>query len=322
MIGKVRPEDLAEIVFTRTGASDPDVLQGPAYGEDTAALDLGDEVLVLNSDPISLAVDRIGQLGVNVACNDVAASGARPRWLNNVVFLPPTAADETFDRITRQLDEAAAGLDVAIVGGHSEYAPEVSQPMLVLTCLGLTDRYVATGGAEPGDRIVLTKAAGIEATAIVASDFRDRLDGVPEDVVERGLTFYDEMSVVPDAEVVTPYAHAMHDPTEGGLIDGLLELAAASGVALSVDRAAIPVRPETRTLCAAVGVDPLRTFGSGSLVAAVAPEDADEVVAKLRAAGIEATVVGEALAADEPRLELGGEVFTEAVRDDMYALWE
>jgi hydrogenase expression/formation protein HypE len=322
MIGKVDPDDLAAFVLSRTGAPDPAVVQGPAYGEDTAALDLGDETLVLNSDPISLAVDRVGTLGVNVACNDVAASGARPRWLNNVIFLPSSADERTLDRITRQLDEAATALDVAIVGGHSEFAPEVSRPVLVLTALGLTDRYVPTGGAEPGDAIVLTKSAGVEATAIVASDFGDRLDGVPGDVVERGLTYYDDVSVVADAEIVGPYARAMHDPTEGGLVDGLLELAVASEVALSVDRDAVPIREETRVLCEAVGVDPLRTFGSGALVAAVPPGDADEAVRRLREAGVEATVVGEARETDRPRLELGGETFTEAIRDDMYALWE
>jgi len=322
MIGKVDPNDLAAFVLSRTGAPDPAVLQGPAYGEDTAALDIGGQTLVLNSDPISLAVDRVGTLGVNVACNDVAASGARPRWLNNVIFLPPSADERTLDRITRQLDEAATGLSVAIVGGHSEFAPEVDRPMLVLTALGLTDRYVPTGGAEPGDAIVLTKSAGVEATAIVASDFGDRLGDVPEDVVERGLGYYEEMSVVEDAELIAPDAHAMHDPTEGGLVDGLLELAVASGVALDVDREAVPVREETRTLCAAVGVDPLRTFGSGALVAAVPPGDADAVLARLDEADIEATVIGEAREAERPRLELGEETFTEAIRDDMYALWE
>ena len=325
MIGKVDPDSLADLVLGRTGAPDDRVVQGPAYGEDTAAIEIGDGtgegILVVNADPISLAVGRVGTLGVDVAANDVAASGATPEWLTSVVFLPDDA--EALDTITAQLDGAARRLGVAIVGGHSEYAPALSTPMLVLTCFGLTDRYVPTGGAEPGDRIVLTKGAGIEATAILATDFRDRLDGqVPDEMVESAEGFYDEVSVVPEAAVLREFAHAMHDPTEGGLVDGLLELAVASGVRLDVDPDAIPLREETRRLCAAVGVDPLRTFGSGALLAAVPQGSTEEALAALEAEGIEGAVVGAVEASDEPALVLGEERFDEPVRDDMYALWE
>lgn len=322
MLGKVDPETLAGLVLGRTGAADDAVRQGPAYGEDTAAIDVGDEVLVVNSDPISLAVDRVGTLGVAVACNDVAASGARPRWLTSVVFLP---GDETalLDRITRQLDDAARKRDVAIVGGHSEYAPALSTPLLVLTCFGLTDRYVPSSGARPGDRLVLTGSAGIEATAILATDFRDRLsETVPAAVLDRAAEFYDDVGVVEAGMVLADYARAMHDPTEGGLVDGFLEMAVASGVSFEVDRDAVPVREETARLCAAAGVDPFRTFGSGALVAAVPPEAVEDALAALADAGITGTVVGEVVEADDPALVLGEEVIRDPVRDEMYALWE
>ena len=321
MIGKVDPESLAALVLGRTGADDDRVLQGPAYGEDTAAIRLEEGVLVVNADPISLAVGRIGTLGVDVAANDVAASGATPAWLTSVVLLP--GSPEALDSITAQLDEAARRLGVAIVGGHSEYAPALESPMLVLTCFGLADRYVPTGGAEPGDRIVLTKGAGIEATAILATDFREELEGrVPEALLESAEGFYDDVSVVPEAAVLREYANAMHDPTEGGLVDGLFELAAASGVGLDVDAGAIPVREETRRLCEAMGVDPLRTFGSGALLAAVPEGSTEAALAALDGEGIAAAVIGTVTGSDEPGLVLGGERFDEPVRDDMYALWE
>jgi hydrogenase expression/formation protein HypE len=321
MIGKVDPESLAALVLGRTGAPDDRVLQGPAYGEDTAAIGLEGGILVVNADPVSLAVGRIGTLGVDVAANDVAASGADPEWLTSVVLLP--GSDEPLDTITAQLDGAARRLGVAIVGGHSEYAPALSTPMLVLTCFGLTDRYVPTGGAEPGDRLVLTKGAGIEATAILATDFRDRLAGqVDAATFEAAEGFYDEVSIVPDAAVLREHANAMHDPTEGGLVDGLLELAVASGVALEVDREAIPIREETRRLCAAAGVDPLRTFGSGALVAAVPEASVAEALSGLEDRGIDAAAIGTVRESEEPVLDLGGERFEEPVRDDMYALWE
>ena len=320
MIGKVDPDSLADLVLDRTGAPDDRVLQGPAYGEDTAAIEIEGGILVVNADPISMAVGRIGSLGVDVAANDVAASGATPAWLTSVVLLPGT--EEALDPITAQLDEAARRLGIAIVGGHSEFAPALESPMLVLTCFGLTDDYVPTGGAEPGDRLLLTKGAGIEATAILATDFRDRLEGrVPEATLESAEGFYDAVSVVPEAALLRERASAMHDPTEGGLVDGLLELAVASGVRLEVDREAIPVREETRELCAAMGVDPLRTFGSGALLAAVPEAATERALSALDGAGIDAAVIG-TVERGAPALVLGGETFTEPVRDDMYALWE
>ena len=323
MIGKLSPEDLASFVFERTGAPDDDVLMGPAYGEDTAAVRFGDEVLVVNTDPVSLAVERIGTLGVHVACNDVAASGARPRWLTMAVFLPDESA-EALDQITRQIDEEARDLDVAVVGGHSEYAPDLSRPTLVLTCFGATDDYRPTGGVEPGDRILLTKGAGVEGTAILATDFRADLEAdLAADVFDRAEAFFGEISVVPDAEALGPFARAMHDPTEGGVTDGLLEMAVASDCDLEIDRDAVPIREETARLCAAAGVDPLRIFGSGGLLAAVPSEDCDDALAALDEAGISAAAIGTAReASGDAALVIDGERRTEPVRDDLYALWE
>ncbi|WP_435179790.1 AIR synthase family protein [Halorussus sp. AFM4] len=321
MLGKLDPDDLAR-VLSRTGARDDSVLMGPKYGEDAAAMRLDDgSVLVANSDPLSLAKERLGTLAVHVACNDVAACGADPRWLTNVLFLPDDD-EATLDALTTQMDEEARELGVAIVGGHSEYAPALERPMVAMTALGLADKYVPTGGAEPGDRLLLTKGAGVEGTAVLATDFRDDLD-LPADVLERAEGFFGDISVVPDARVLREWATAMHDPTEGGLVTGLVELASASGVRLAVDRSAVPVREETAAICEAMGVDPLRVFGSGALLAAVPDDEADDALAALDDEGIEANEIGVVEEeTDDPGVELDGDLVTEAVRDDLYDLWE
>jgi hydrogenase expression/formation protein HypE len=322
MVGKIPPELLEELVVGRSGAPNERVRQGPAYGEDTAAIQLEEGTLVVNTDPISLAAERVGTLGVNVVCNDVAASGGSPEWLTSVIFLPNTD-DAVLDEVTRQLDEAARGLGVSIVGGHTEYAPALSNPMLVLTCFGLTDRYVPTSGASPGDGVLLTKAAGIEGTAILATDFRaDVESSVSPEVIERGEACYGDIGVVEDAATVGEYASAMHDPTEGGLVNGLLELAVASGVRLEIEREAIPVRSETAALCEAVGVDPLRIFGSGALLATVPGDALDRATEALAARGIPYANIGTVREASEPAVDLGPERLTEPIRDEMYALWE
>ncbi|MFB6300950.1 MAG: AIR synthase family protein [Halobacteriales archaeon] len=322
MVGKVDPENLGDYVFSRTGAPDESVLVGPAYGEDTAAIDLGDQILVVNADPISLAVERIGTLGVTIATNDLAASGADPGWLTTIIFLPKDHG-ELLDPITEQLDAAARELDVAIVGGHSEYARSLEQPLLSLTCFGLTDNYIASSGADPGDAVLLTKGAGIEGSAILATDFRTALeDEVSKSLIDEAAGYFGDISVLPESRVLRQVATAMHDPTEGGLIDGLLEVAVASDVRLEIDRERIPIREPTRALCAAMEVDPLAIFGSGALVATVPEAACKSALDDLAAAGIDAARIGTVAASDDPGLQLDGRLYTEPIPDDLYALWE
>ncbi|PSQ19934.1 hydrogenase expression protein [Halobacteriales archaeon QS_8_69_26] len=320
MVGKVDPDRL-ELALDRLGAPDEDVIQGPAYGEDAAALRVGDRTLVVNADPISLAAEQVGTLGIPVACNDVAACGADPRWLTAVVLVPE-ADPGTFETVTEQLDRAARSAGVAIVGGHSEYSVDLPRPLVALTCLGIAEEYVPTGGARPGDAVILTKGAGIEGSAILATDFRGDLAGsVDAETVAAAADYFSEVSVVPDARVLREYATAMHDPTEGGVIDGLLELAVASGVEVVVDREDVPVREPTRRVCSAMDVDPLAIFGSGALVATVPADAADDALVALEEAGIEGTVIGEVHEGDGA-LNLDGETRREPIRDQLYALWE
>jgi hydrogenase expression/formation protein HypE len=324
MFGKVSPDDLAAHVFERKGADLDSVLQGPAYGEDAAAIDVPGGTMVVSSDPLWFAVDRVGTLGVHVACNDVAASGGDPTWMTNVIFLPSDADESVLDRITTQIDEAAESIGVAVVGGHSEYNEQLDRPLLMMTCMGMGDPYVPTGGAEPGDHLVLTQGAGIEGTAILASDFAAELEerGVDPALVEEGLSYFDDIGVTDDAAVLRSFATGMHDPTEGGLIDALLEMATASGGSARVDPDAVPIREATAVLTDAMGVDPFSIFGSGALLAAVPSEALDAALEALAAAGIEAAPIGELTAGTPSTLELGERTITEPVRDDMYQLWD
>ncbi len=203
MTGKLDP-DAATALLEATGTADPAVTLGPASGEDAAAIDLGDRTLVVATDPLSLAADAVGRLAVHVACNDVAASGADPRWLTNTVLLP-SADSDAMATIADQVDAAASDLGVAIVGGHTETVPALERPLLSMTALGTTTRFLPTGGASPGDRLLLTKGAGIEATAILATDFHEQCAaaGVSDRTLDAAAGFLDDVSVVPDAAAVS-----------------------------------------------------------------------------------------------------------------------
>src|SRR6266699_691623 len=133
------------------------------------------------------------------------------------------------------------------------------------TCaaIGPENAFVTPTMAQPGDRVVVTKGAAIEATALFAATFPDRLaKGVGEAVTAAADRLFEHMTVVPEARIAAGYGlrdrgvTAMHDATEGGVLGALAELAAASRVGLRIELDAIPVRPEVRLVCDYVGIDP------------------------------------------------------------------
>jgi len=297
MSTKLPPDLLRKLILSRTGAKLDSVLVGPMIGEDAAIIDLGDKVLVVHGDPITAAVENIGWLAVNVASNDIAVRGAEPRWLLVIMFLPEGTSDDVIDRITKQLDEAAKELGIAIIGGHTEYTVGIDRPIIAATCFGIAGKneYVTTSGARVGDCILMTKGAGIEGTSILASDFRDELIrlGVGEDVISRALEFSREISVVREAIALARVgASSMHDPTEGGVLCGLLEMAYASGKRFVVYEEKILVRPETRAICSALKVDPLKLISSGTLLATIPENKVDAAVGVLEELDVSYGLIG------------------------------
>ncbi len=296
---KLPPRLLEKYVLKRTGVRDPDLLVGPSLGEDSAVIDIGDgRVLVVHSDPITGAIEHLGWLAVHVASNDVAVTGAKPRWLLGVFYLPEGTGEEVLDKLTRQVDEAAREVGACVVGGHSEYTPDLKRPLVAMTAIGIAEKeaYVTTGGAREGDVVIMTKTAGIEGTSILASDFEDLLleKGVSRSLLKEAKELVKRISVVREALLLAGarLVRSMHDPTEGGILCGLAEVAYASRKTLEVEEGKIPILPETREICSALGVDPLRLISSGTLLASVPGERLGDALGLLGKEGIPATPIG------------------------------
>ncbi|KYH40488.1 MAG: hydrogenase [Candidatus Bathyarchaeota archaeon B26-1] len=326
--GKVPPEVLEEIVFKRLGVESGDVLLGPSKGEDGAVIKVGGEVLVSSMDPITGAVERLGWLAVNINANDVATFGIKPRFFSSCILLPSGAESGVLREICDQIDSAAKKLGVAVIGGHSEVTPGLKHPIVVGYAFGVAEegRYVTSGGAEAGDVIILTKGAGIEGTAILASERRERLSReLGEEVVKAAESFYERISVVEDA--LTAFkaggVTAMHDPTEGGVAGGIHEIADASGLGFEVFEEKIPVAPETSMICSYFNVDPLQLIGSGALLISVKPEYAGKVLEALESRGIRASKIGRFLPDPEKRIIVRGDGrVAELVRPVSDHLWK
>ena len=299
-LGKLPQADLVDLLRHTIGTPDPRVILGPGLGRDAAVIDFGDRYLVAKSDPITFATDEIGWYAVNVNANDIACLGAQPRWFIATLLLPEGHTDRKLvNRIFEQLHAASDEIGATVVGGHTEITQGLDRPIVSGAMFGevTPEQLVRSDGARPGDALILTKGICVEGTALLAREMEQRLRGtIDEATLQRAARFLHDpgISVVRDAAIATSAGeiHAMHDPTEGGVATGLHEITGAAGVGAVVDADALPIYPETRTICDTLGLDPLGLIASGSLLAAVSPASTPSVIAALEAAGIRATVVG------------------------------
>jgi len=296
ILGKVPPRVLKQIVFRSLGAPSTRVLVGPGIGVDNTVISLNGVRIIVSSDPVTGARENLGRIGVDVSTNDVALSGARPEFLLISLILPPGTREEDIRRIMSQASLEARRLGVSIVGGHTEYAEIVRNPVFVGTAIGWTKRrkIITSGGAKPGDDIVIVGEAGVEGTSILASDLRKKLEekGVPPAVLKKAGKLVKSISVVKQALIAADYVSAMHDPTEGGVLGGIYEICEASGTGCLVNLSSIPVREETKIICEKLGLDPLKLISSGTLLATVSRNNTRKLVERLSEKGFRATVVG------------------------------
>lgn len=323
-VGKLPNPILAKLLArSAQQRNDPRVLVGPRIGEDAAVLNFGETCLVVSTDPITLATDSPGWYAVHVNANDVAVRGARPRWFSAVLLLPEDRTDEALvTSIFSQIYDACAALGCTLIGGHTEITAELTHPIIVGQMMGevARDKLVTTAGAKVGDALLLTKGIAIEGTALLAREKVTLLQqrGVPDEVIGRAQNFLFDpgISVVREALAANSAVavHAMHDPTEGGLAMALAEMAEASGVGVMLDKEKCPVLPECEIICASLGLDPLGTLASGSLLIAVAQADAENAILLLAKEGIPCAEVGKIVPPEDGLRIQTGEGLVELAR--------
>ena len=301
-VGKLPPELLRKIIM-KSPRYDGRLVLGPGVGLDCGVVDMGDRYLILKVDPITFVTDDIGWYAVNIAANDIATTGAKPVWMMISALFPEGATDAALvSRVTDQLAQACAELEITLANAHTEITHNLDRPILTCSLIGevAKDRLILPTGARPGDEILITKGVPIEGTAILASEFPDRLAGKltgAEISAAQGYSRNPGIGVTRDARIAAGAGKvtAMHDPTEGGLAAALWELSEAARCAIEIDPAAIPIPDVSRKILAIFGLNPLNTIASGALLMTVDPADGAAVLNALNAAGIPAAKIGRVL---------------------------
>ena len=235
----------------------------------------------------------IGDLAVNGTVNDLAMSGAQPAYLSCGWILEEGTPVETVGRIAQAMGEAARQAGVAVVTGDTKVVENGHGDGVYLNTAGIgvvpDGVDIRPQNARPGDVVIVSGEIGVHGVAVLS--------------VREGLEFGTDVrsdsaplaGLVAAMLAVTPDVHVLRDPTRGGLAATLNEIAAASGVGVSVVERPVPVPPAVANACGFLGLDPWYVANEGKLVAFVPREHADAVLAAMRAHphGAQAAVVGE-----------------------------
>mgnify|MGYP002276666365 CR=1 FL=1 len=299
-IGKVDAEFLAATVYDRVGAAREDVAVGPGHGIDFGVVTVGEQAVAMAADPLfvplELGVERAAWYGLHIVLSDVALSGLAPTHLAVTVTLPADADLDTFAAVWTHVHEAAAAENVAIATGHTGRYEGCGYPYIgggTAMAVGDPADVIVPTDAAPGDAVLVTQGPAVETVGVLATRFGDRLP-VDDATLAAARDRFWEISVVDDARIAadTGAVTAMHDATERGLDNAFHELAAAAGVALDVDRAAVPVGPGVQAVCEALDIDPWTASSEGTVVLTVDPDGVDAVLEAFAAADVRAARVG------------------------------
>jgi hydrogenase maturation factor len=298
-VGKLPPEMLESEVLRYSGAPRPEVLVGPGLGEDAALIRWGAEpFLVAASDPVVGATHGAGRLLVHINANDVACKGGEPAWFVVTLIVPVREGVAYIRRVMEEIHATCETLGIAVVGGHTELTDRYERPVVVGTMMGPSHCDLRAEKIRKDDVILATKHVGLEGMSIIAHDRPDLLSFLSGEELNTVRSWQNDLSILKEARLLRDLARYLHDPTEGGLAGGLLEIRNSCGLGIALNMEEIPISPLTVKAADKIGFDPLHLISSGVLVAVLPPDKADEALKQLSDADIEARVIGRFI---EPR---------------------
>lgn len=275
---------------------------------DNPALHAGDDAGVVQPTPgtrLAVSTDShvvsplffpggdIGRLAVCGTVNDVAMMGATPLYLTAGFILEEGLDATTLARVVNSMHVAAQEAGVAIVAGDTKVVQRGNADGLYITTSGVgmipPDVHIGGALARPGDRVIVSGMLGDHGIAVLVARG------------ELGFEAEIESDVAPLNHLVSAMlaasqeVHVLRDPTRGGLATTLNEIARQSGVCILLDENSIPVSPAVRAACEMLGFDPLYVANEGKLVAIVAQQETDKVLAAMHSTryGREAVIIGE-----------------------------
>ena len=262
-------------------------------------------------DPIFFPGGNIGSLAVHGTVNDLAMMGARPLYLSVGLIIEEGFGKTDLGVILADMRRAADSAGVRIVTGDTKVVPRGKADKIFITTSGIGviehDLQIHGANARPGDKIILSGTAGDHGIAVMAG--REGIK-VGCDILSDSASLNDLVAGI--IAVAGDRLHVLRDPTRGGIATTIKEIALQSGVGVTLREESLPVNPAVRGVCSILGLDPLFVANEGKLLAFVAPDAAEQVLAGIRQhpLGNNAAIIGqvEAAPAGKVRMEtaIGG----------------
>ncbi|MGI8919897.1 MAG: hydrogenase expression/formation protein HypE [Pyrinomonadaceae bacterium] len=250
-------------------------------------------------DPIFFSGGDIGKLAINGTVNDLAMSGARPLYLSAGFILEEGFPIEDLKTILASMRDAAAEANVAVVTGDTKVVQKGSADKLFINTSGVgileSSLHISAAAAQVGDKVIVSGTMGDHGTTIMIARGELELEtDIESDTAPLNLMVEEMLNEAANSSGAGSI-HCLRDPTRGGVATTLNEISMSSNVCIEIDEALIPVLEEVRGACEILGLDPLYVANEGKLIAIVAPEIADPLVAvmKRNRYGSDACIIGE-----------------------------
>ncbi len=279
--------------------------------EDQAAFDGHPGMMAVTTDsyvvsPLFFAGGSIGELAVNGTINDLAVGGFEPMVLTMGLIIEEGLPMDELRRVLDAAAEASRRSGVPVVAGDTKVVNRGAADRLFINTSGVGRlpsgrRRLTAADIRPDDVLIVSGTVGDHGVTIMTSREGLRFDApVASDTAPLHGLVADIMEAAGDA------AHAMRDPTRGGLATTLVEMAQTAGVTVTLDEPAIPVTEAVRGACELLGLDPLYVANEGKLMLFVAPEAAGRVLARMKAHpfGKEAAIIGRVTGTSSGRVSL------------------
>jgi hydrogenase maturation factor len=317
--GKISREAFISTILTQLGSDRKEVLQQPSTGTDFSAIRIArDKIMLLSCDPISylpeLGADDSAFISMASVTADLLTSSVEPAYAAFVLTLPRDMQQNTFRRFWSAISRECNKLGIAIVAGHTGVYDGCGYGVVgsaYVMAVARTGKYISSSMAKPGNKLIMTKTAGIETTFIFARSFPETVKReVGTSGFEEAISFIRKMQVYDDAIAATSIGihskgvTAMHDVAEGGVLGAIYELAEASSSGVMVYGDRIPVASVTEKICNIFSLNPLTTLGEGSMLVCCQPSRERRVLESLRRAGVQATTIGKIVSKGEGRFIL------------------
>lgn len=323
--GKLDSTSLKELLKNYTGYIREEVLMSGKLGEDCSFVEIGNEVLVLTTDPVTAATKNVGSIAFDINLNDISTSGATPVGIMITLLLPQGSDFNDVKDIMQEIHDKCVENKISILGGHTEITDAVTRTIVSITIIGKgkEEEIITSENLKVGDSLLVSKKLAIEGTYLIYNEFTEQVkDIITKEDKKTIEEFKNQLSVRKEGIAgKNAKVSLMHDVTEGGILGACHEVCEGKGLGCILYEDELPFDEVTLKICKKVGVDPYRLISSGSMLFATSNPKA--LIEELQKQNIDCTLIGKVTEKDFILIDKNGDekLIDPPTRDEIYRLF-